>query len=128
MGTKGPLNFRQLIFDHISKHAGSSAVKKPVGFLSLIFGILQSQLDIVATNDVFEGAAADVVITTKLKNSEYHINDIQVIFDDDDHSDPFPLPSKSIARGSSNVPTTISVIDSIHILSVSQDESQHLLV
>lgn len=71
-------------------------MNKPVCFPSLIFGIIQEQVNVVVPEDVFEGPAPDIVITSsKLKNTEFHINDFEVISDDDD-----PLPHvDSSAKG-----------------------------
>lgn len=42
VGTKSPLNFGQMVFDHICSHAKPKAHKKPLGYPSLIFGIIQN--------------------------------------------------------------------------------------
>lgn len=85
IGTKGSFNFGQLVFDQVVKHAEKQVVGKPLGFPSLIFGIIQSQQDVLKGNDVFEPNAPLVVITDKLRNAAYHVNDAPtaVITDDD---------------------------------------------
>lgn len=48
VGTKSPMNFGQMVFDHV----GTYAYKKRLGFPSLIFGIIQNQEDVVTPEDV----------------------------------------------------------------------------
>lgn len=40
IGTNGSLDFGLHVFNHVINHAESQAVQKPIGFLSLIFGII----------------------------------------------------------------------------------------
>lgn len=92
VGTKSPLNFGQMVFDHVCSHTRTFAYKKPLGYPSLIFGIIQNQEDVVTPEDVYEPAAPDVVITAKLQNADYHINDLVELSDDDD--EPLTPPTK----------------------------------
>lgn len=67
----------------MSKHVGTDPIKKPLGFPSMIFGIIQNQQDVLTPKDVFKPTTTKVVFTSKFHNSELHINDLVEIFDDD---------------------------------------------
>lgn len=51
---------------------------------TLIFGLLQEQLDIDALTDAYKNLAPYIVIMFVLKNVELHINDGLVISDDEE--------------------------------------------
>lgn len=75
IGTKGTFDFGKLVFDQVIKHTEKQLVQKPLGFPSLIFGIIQSQHDVLTESDVYEPDAPNVVVTDKLRNATYHVND-----------------------------------------------------
>lgn len=76
IGTQGYLDFGQIIFDNVVKHAAKQVLQKPVGFPSLIFGLIQSQVSVLQDTDEFEKQTSYFVITNKLRNTAYHVNNI----------------------------------------------------
>lgn len=66
------------------------------------------------------------MITTKLKNTDYHVNDIEIISDDDESKVNSPLPSKSQVKVPSNVSAYIPLSDGKKIVSELQTESTYL--
>lgn len=65
------------MFDHVKNHAEAQAIQKHIGFASQIFDTIQSQINFVRPDDVYESEARHVFITSKLKNVVYHGNDVQ---------------------------------------------------
>lgn len=68
------------MFDHVKDHAEAQAIQKNIGFASLIFDTIQSRINFVRPDDVYdvyESEARHVFITSKLKNVVYHGNDIE---------------------------------------------------
>lgn len=76
VGTKGCIDFGQFVFDHVMDHAEAQVSQKPIGFPSLLFGLIMSQVDVTSKDDVYEPETPKVVLTDKLKNASYHVNDI----------------------------------------------------
>lgn len=76
IGTSGYLDFGQMVFENIMQHAEKETLQKPVGFPSLIFGIIQSQVNVQIDTDCLEDDAPVLVITNKLRNTAYHVNDM----------------------------------------------------
>lgn len=76
IGTSGYLDFGQIVFDNIMQHAEKQALQKPVGFPSLIFGIIQSQVNVQIDTDCMDEPAPTLVITNKLRNTAYHVDDM----------------------------------------------------
>lgn len=76
IGTKGALDFGKLVFESVMSHAESQLVNKPLCFPSLLFGIIQAQTNVIGDTEVYEKDSPPVVITDKLRNSTYHVNDI----------------------------------------------------
>lgn len=67
IGSKSAFDIGQIIFDNVVRLAESTAVNKPMGYPSLIYGILVAQHpDIRRPDEIFEGPARYVVITSKL--------------------------------------------------------------
>lgn len=64
------------MFDHIMLHAEKQVLQKPVGFPNLIFGIIQSQVNVQVGADHMEEDAPVLIITNKLRNIAYHVNDL----------------------------------------------------
>lgn len=58
IGTKGCHDFRQMVFDNVVKHAEKQVVQKPLD------------------TNVFEKDSPHIVITDRLGNAAYHVNDI----------------------------------------------------
>lgn len=54
IGIKGRLNYSLHVFNYVIDDAESHVVLKLIGFLSLVFGIIKSQHNVVRPNDVFE--------------------------------------------------------------------------
>lgn len=51
-------------------------IKKSLGFPSLPFGLIQSPHNVVLESDTYESDTPYVVLTEKLHNSAYHVNDL----------------------------------------------------
>lgn len=46
--------------------------------------LFESQQNIVTKDDVYDGPASDIVITIKLTESDYYVNDFEIIYNDDE--------------------------------------------
>lgn len=84
IGTKVCIDYVSHVFNYVVDHAESYAVHKPIAFPSLIFGIIQSQHNVVKLDDVYESEAPLVVMTSKLRNVAHHINDMSDDIPDED--------------------------------------------
>lgn len=76
VGTKGYFDFGKFVFYKIVKQCESQKYKKPLCYPSLIFGVIESQANVLLPTDIYEVDSPSLVITDKLNNSVYHVNDI----------------------------------------------------
>lgn len=94
VGTKGHFDFGKMVFDRIMTQAGSNDVGRALCFPSLIFRLIQSQVSVLQDSDNYELPTPNIIITERLKNTFYHVNDI-----------PCPVTTELPVTDSSLTPT-----------------------
>ena len=76
IGTRSSIDFEEFVFEHLVRHAKSFTAKLPIGFPSLIIGILLSQIkDIMRADDVVGKTPSEVTFSHKLFEGK-HARDI----------------------------------------------------